>query len=371
MPAGASPGQALTGDSRPGDNSAGEDRAGEGCPAHTLPADVLPADLLPADLLSADAVAGHGGRHAGLLARAKVNYALHVTGRRADGYHLLDSLVAFPEIGDRLTLALRDGSAGAPQPNLRPDLRLTLSGPFAASLAGDPSGEAAGDNLVLRAAAAFFASGDRPLAGGMASFHLDKRLPVASGIGGGSADAAAALRLLAAAFPGHPGVTRLAGIAAGLGADIPMCLESRPALVGGIGERIAPLARLPAHALVLVNPGEEVATPDVFRTLARRDNPPLPPLPADGFATFDALVGWLGATRNDLEPPALSLCPAIGAVLAALRGAPETRLARMSGSGATCFALTTDAAAATALAARLARHRPGWWVAAAPVAAVG
>ena len=185
-----------------------------------------------------------------------------------------------------------------------------------------------------------------------------------------SADAAAALTLLDQAFPGRLTPAELGGIAETLGADVPMCLEGRPALVSGIGEAVSPLAALPGHALVLVNPGVPVATPAVFRALSRRDNPPLPPLPGTGLATLDALTGWLAATRNDLEAPAIAVCPQIEGVLAALRDQDGVLLARMSGSGATCFAILEDLAGARALANRLAIARPGWWIEAAEVAPV-
>lgn len=294
------------------------------------------------------------------LARAKVNYALHVTGQRHDGYHLLESLVAFPRIGDRLTL-----DAGGAREN-RPELAVT--GPFANALEGGNGGDHS-DNLVLRAARAFLSGCAGDVTPALA-FHLEKALPVASGIGGGSADAAAALALLGETFPESLPSATLTRIAESLGADVPMCLTGRPAIVSGIGETVAPLSGLPAHALVLVNPGVPVATPDVFRALARRDNPSLPPLPASGFATLDALAGWLTATRNDLETPAIAICPVIGSVLSALRDQAGVRLARMSGSGATCFALMDDLESASALAQRLALAHPGWWIKAAPVETV-
>ncbi|SOC26018.1 4-(cytidine 5'-diphospho)-2-C-methyl-D-erythritol kinase [Stappia indica] len=298
-----------------------------------------------------------------LLARAKINYALHVTGRRADGYHLLQSLVAFAEFGDVLSA---EPTAGA-------DHALTLKGPFAGALAADTAGDnKTGDNLVLRALDALaraFGTALPPLA-----LTLDKRLPVASGIGGGSADAAAALRLGFAAMagrePGEDEMARLAEIAGTLGADVPMCLASTPALVSGTGTEVASLPRFPGHAILLANPGLPVATPEVFARLERRDNPPLSPLADSDLATFDALVGWLEGTRNDLETPALRLAPPIAEVLAALRVAPGARLARMSGSGATCFALFAGIEEAEREARRLTDRHPGWWIQAAPVAAV-
>lgn len=270
------------------------------------------------------------------FAPAKVNLALHVTGRRADGYHLLDSLVAFPRIGDSL--------------EARPaaDWSLAIDGPFAAGLEAGP------DNLVLRAAALF-------PPGPALALRLTKALPVASGIGGGSADAAAALRLIArsrgTALPAPAAVL-------GLGADVPVCLAGAPARMSGIGEVLTPLA-LPPASLVLVNPGVPVPTGAVFARLASRDNPPLAPIPA--FADAPALAGYLAAQRNDLEPPARAVAPVVGEVVTALGQASGCLLARMSGSGATCFGLFATAARAEAAAADIRRRSPEWWVAAAPI----
>ena len=274
------------------------------------------------------------GDAAGEFAPAKVNLALHVTGRRADGLHLLDSLVVFPAFGDRLEA---EPAAG---------LSLAIEGPFAGDLgAGD-------DNLVVRAARLL-----DPSRG--AAIRLAKHLPVASGIGGGSADAAAALRLLARLWglPLPPGEAVLA-----LGADLPVCLARRPCRMRGIGERLAPVT-LPPMWVVLANPGVPVPTGAVFAGLASRENPALPEVPA--FANADALFGWLAAQRNDLEAPALAVAPAIAATLAALRAQPGCGLARMSGSGATCFGLFAGEGAALAAAAALRRAEAGWWVAAA------
>ena len=265
-------------------------------------------------------------------APAKLNLALHVTGRRADGYHLLDSLVGFAGLGDRVTVA--------------PGRGLVLRGPFAADLPAE-------GNLCARAA---------DLMGLSAAITLEKHLPVASGIGGGSADAAAVLRGLARGGAALPGPEALAK----LGADVPVCLAGRPARMRGAGEVLDPLPDLPALPLVLVNPGVALATPAVFAALATRDNPGLPPLPAR-FADAPALLDWLAATRNDLQEPARALAPAIGEVLDALAHA-GAGLARMSGSGATCFGLFATAPAADAAATRLRAARPGWWVAATGLA---
>lgn len=272
-------------------------------------------------------------------APAKLNLALHVTGRRADGYHLLDSLVVFAGAGDRVRVA----------PDEALSLRVT-----GAEGQGLPAGE---DNLVLRAARAFGA--DRG-----AAITLDKALPVASGIGGGSADAAATLRALARLW-GRPLPGAEAVLA--LGADVPVCLAGRPARMSGIGETLAPLPELPEMAVVLVNPRVEISTPAVFRALARKDNPPLGPLP-DRFATAGALVRWLARQRNDLETPAIALAPVVAAVLEALR-ATGPLLARMSGSGATCFGLYNNLSEAEVAAAALSARAGDWWVRAAPVLA--
>lgn len=279
------------------------------------------------------------------FAAAKVNLALHVTGRRADGYHLLDSLVAFVDVGDKLTAA----SA--------PATTLTLAGPFGA---GVPAGA---DNLVLRAA--------RMVAGGMGvAFTLDKRLPPASGIGGGSADAAAAIRAVlrllhgpeaAAAFRARRQALDRAALAA-LGADVPVCLMSEAARMRGIGEDLAPAGPLPETCILLVNPGIELPTPAVFQALPEKSHPPLPAeLP--GWPDARALAQWLAAQRNDLESPARRIAPSIAEVLEALEGQPGTLLARMSGSGATCFALFAHAAQARAAGAAIRGARPAWWVA--------
>ncbi|MGI1662885.1 4-(cytidine 5'-diphospho)-2-C-methyl-D-erythritol kinase [Palleronia sp. KMU-117] len=267
-----------------------------------------------------------------VFAPAKVNLTLHVTGQRTDGYHLLDSLVVFADVGDRVTLALAE----------RPSFKVT--GPFAASV---PLGD---ENLVLRAAR--LCAPDRSLAIG-----LEKGLPPASGLGGGSADAAAVARGVAALTGGRPDPDALLA----LGADVPMCLASGAARVRGIGERIKPLAGLPALPAVLVNPGHAMPTPPVFAALKRKDNPPMSdPLPV--FAGPAGLIGWLAAQRNDLEAPAMAILPEVSRVLAALGACEGVRLARMSGSGATCFALFDDAEAAARAAARLGGLHPGWWV---------
>ena len=264
------------------------------------------------------------------FAPAKVNLWLRVTGRREDGYHLLDSLVAFAAVGD------------AVEARPAPSLVLTRDGPFADAV---PAGE---DNLVLQAA--------RMLAGASgagAGLRLTKRLPPASGIGGGSADAAATLRALVRLW----GLDAEAAAAAApaLGADVPVCLASRPCRMQGIGERLAPCA-LPPLGLVLANPLVALETRAVFAARSGDFAPPFPPPRA--WADAAALAADIRAAGNDLAPAALALCPPIGDVLAALAALPGSLCAAMSGSGATCFALFADAAAARRAAAALPA---AWW----------
>ncbi len=270
------------------------------------------------------------------FAPAKINLHLHVVGRRDDGYHLLDSLVVFAGVGDRLSV-----SAGS-------DLSLTVIGPFAAGLAAEP------DNLVLRAA-----RGLADLAGIRASgaLVLEKNLPVASGIGGGSADAAATLRLLCQFWGVMPDLDALA---AALGADVPVCLVGRPALMSGVGEVLVPAPPLPQVGLVLVNPGAAVSTPAVFRARSRGEVSEVACLPRAGWRDAFALADDLRALRNDLQAAACSIAPAIGDVLGVLASVPGCLVARMSGSGATCFGLFASARAAWEAAAGI--RRAGWWV---------
>ena len=279
-------------------------------------------------------------------APAKLNLYLHVLGRRADGYHELDSLVAFADVGDRLTVA--------PAPD---GPHLTITGPFAAPLlAEDPAG-----NLVTRAAVALAERLGRAPA---VRIGLEKTLPVASGIGGGSADAAACLRALARLWGMPADAPDLYEIGARLGADVPVCLAGRPAYFGGIGDKLDPAPALPETHVVLVNPGVPVPTPAVFK--ARRGDFSAPARFAEAPATAAALAARLAERRNDLTAPALTVAPVIATVLEALAATPGCLLPRLSGSGATCFALYATAAEAQAAAARLAR--PGWWVTAARLA---
>jgi 4-diphosphocytidyl-2-C-methyl-D-erythritol kinase len=274
-------------------------------------------------------------------AAAKLNLYLHVLGRRADGYHLLDSLVAFAEVGDEIS--------AAPAPRLS----LEVSGPQAAALAGDHA-----DNLVWRAAVLLAQETGRAPA---AALHLVKRLPVASGIGGGSSDAAACLRALDALWRLGLDDATLAAIGARLGADVPVCLAARAAWLGGIGERIEPAPALPAVTALLVNPGAGLATPAVFKARAGDFSTParFAAMPADAAG----LAALLAERRNDLTAAAVSLMPEISLVLARLERLEGALIARMSGSGATCFALFAAPEAAEDGAARLRREVLGWWVA--------
>jgi 4-diphosphocytidyl-2-C-methyl-D-erythritol kinase len=281
-------------------------------------------------------------------ARAKVNLALHVTGRRPDGYHLLDSLVVFAEVADTLRAV----------PLGNDDVTFTVDGQFVRDLAeaGDVH-----DNLVLRAADLLIRSFPAHRIHGV-RLELTKRLPVAAGLGGGSADAAAALRRLNRTWGLGLAAAELAALGLRLGADVPMCLLSRPLRASGIGERVTPVAGIPALPLLLVNPGVRVATPDVFRRLARAERPGLPPLPPR-FGSVMEFVMWLRKTRNDLTEPASALAPEIGRVLKALAADPDCLIARMTGSGATVFGVFMSVDSANRAADRLHAARPDWWLA--------
>ncbi len=267
------------------------------------------------------------------FAPAKVNLALHVVGRRADGYHLLDSLVVFAEIGDTVTARTAES------------LSMTVSGPNAEGVPVDAS------NLMMKAARLL-----DPSRG--ATLHLEKRLPPASGIGGGSSDASATLRALSVLWdmPEPSPQTTLP-----LGADLPVCMVGAPTRMEGIGDVLTPVSGLPPLHMVLANPRVGVATPDVFKRLRSRDNPGLDPVPASGF------VDWLSAQRNDLEAPAVEALPQIADGLAALRATDGCLLARMSGSGATCFGLYETAAEAEVAVASFRVAHPRWWAASGPV----
>lgn len=271
-------------------------------------------------------------------APAKINLYLHVTGRRPDRYHLLDSLIAFADVHDDVIVERADA------------LDLSLEGPFAGALSGEA------DNLVLRAARALAA------AAGLvprARIRLVKRLPVAGGIGGGSADAAAALRALADLWQ-VPDSLPMADIALSLGADVPMCLAGTAAFAGGVGEELVPAPRLPGCALLLVNPGAPLSTPAVFAArsgpfseAARFDEAP---------QTAAALAALLAQRRNDLEKPACGLEQVVRTAIGNLSAEPGCLLARMSGSGATCFGLFAEDGDCAAAATHLATAHPDWWV---------
>ncbi|EME70206.1 4-diphosphocytidyl-2-C-methyl-D-erythritol kinase [Paramagnetospirillum caucaseum] len=273
-------------------------------------------------------------------APAKVNLTLHVVGRRDDGYHLLDSLVAFAGVGDTLEFRPAD------------TLRLEVTGPTAGQIPAE------GENIVLKAA--------RLLAGAAgvtrgAAITLTKRLPVAAGIGGGSADAAAALKGLMRLWDVVLPAGTLAKVALSIGADVPVCLAGTPTRMMGVGEMLEPAPALPPAWLLLVNPMVPLHTPPVFKA---RTGPfsaadPLTDSPRDA----KALAAALAARRNDLTPPAITIEPVVGEVLAAIAATPDCLLPRMSGSGATCFGLYAEESQARAAAARLAAAHPAWWIA--------
>ncbi|MDF1727865.1 MAG: 4-(cytidine 5'-diphospho)-2-C-methyl-D-erythritol kinase [Sulfitobacter sp.] len=258
-----------------------------------------------------------------LEAPAKINLTLHVTGRRPDGYHLLDSLVVFADLGDVI-----DMTGGA-------NLSLTVSGPFASGVPTDQR------NLVWRAAEA---------AGLTGAIKLQKNLPHGAGIGGGSSDAAAILR-----HAGRP------DLAPGLGADVPVCLRPEAQRMTGIGAELTALVGLPAFPAVLVNPGAHLPTPAVFQALERPDNAPMTKLPGED-QDLTGWLDWLALQRNDLEAAARHLAPVVGEVLATLQAQKGARVVRMSGSGSTCFALFEQASQATAAAKWIGNAQDDWWV---------
>ncbi len=280
------------------------------------------------------------------IAPAKINLYLHVTGRRADGYHLLDSLVAFAGIHD--VLSVRQAA----------DLTLELDGPFAEDV---PAGS---DNLVLRAARAL-----REQAGinDGAALKLTKRLPAAGGIGGGSADAAAALRALNGLWGLGLADSDLLAIGLKLGADVPVCLRGRAVFMGGIGEDLRPAPVLPRAWVIMVNPGVALSTPAVFEKRRRMTGDDFSAPAGFDYVPQDAaeLAAVLAKRRNDLEDAAVALVPAVGDVLAVLNDTAGVLLARMSGSGATCFGILGGAEEAATAALVLAGAHPDWWIKAA------
>ncbi|SOC35069.1 4-diphosphocytidyl-2-C-methyl-D-erythritol kinase [Rhizobium subbaraonis] len=286
-------------------------------------------------------------------APAKINLALHVTGQREDGYHLLDMLVTFTAFGDRIAVSPAQAD------------HFTLSGRFSQSLEGEGA-----NNLVIKARDRLRELLlQRGASAPPVHLHLEKNLPIASGVGGGSADAAAALRALLnlwnGALPCHDLADHdladldLADLALGLGADVPMCLVARPLIARGVGEAIELRADLPAFPMVLVNPLLGVSTPETFRRLAQKDNPRLK-VPKAGTGKPCWLAAMQGM-RNDLETPAISLVPEIASVKRAL-AATGAGLVRMSGSGATCFGIYNTTQAAQQAAGALAKMQPNWFV---------
>lgn len=269
------------------------------------------------------------------LARAKVNLCLHITGKRADGYHLLDSLVVFPDIGDVLRVEASN------------DLTLSIDGPFC-------NGLSVTDNLVLKAAQML-----RPVGRG-AALTLTKNLPISSGIGGGSADAAAALRLLSRFWDVPMPRDTLP-----LGADVPVCVVEQTTRMQGIGEDLTPISNLPNFGIVLVNPLVSVSTAQIFAMLTQTKNPAI--TRPDGFATATKLFQYLADQRNDMQPAAVKIAPQIGQVLTEIQRQTECGLARMSGSGGTCFGMFSTVAQAQLAADAIARQQPNWWVVASQV----
>jgi 4-diphosphocytidyl-2-C-methyl-D-erythritol kinase len=286
----------------------------------------------------ADSDAGAGAR----LAPAKINLALHVTGLRPNGYHTIESLAVFTRFGDRLDAAPAEADSFA------------VSGKYAVDVPADDG------NLILKARDTlrqrFGADATPPVA-----LSLEKNLPVASGIGGGSSDAAASLRALIKVWKLVVDEAELARIGLALGADVPMCLIAQPLLARGVGDELDVLPNFPSLGLVLVNPGVAVSTAEVFAGLEHRDNEKLPPLPKK--IDFHSLRNWLEITRNDLQPVAQKLHPAIGRALSALKRA-DAGFARMSGSGATCFGLFETGNVAKRAAASIRSHYPEMFVAA-------
>ncbi len=288
----------------------------------------------------AEPVAAASSGHVEAPAPAKVNLYLRVVGRRPDGYHLLDSLAVFVDLADRISAEPAD------------DLALAVDGPFA-----ERSGPLEG-NLVLRAARLLAGESGRG-----ARLTLTKSIPVEAGLGGGSSDAAATLRLLDRLWDLRTPRDRLAETALRLGADVPVCLAGRPTLMAGIGEALTPAPALPPCAILLVNPGVATATPQVFRAHAALTGgvhaAPMPLAAAPRDAAH--LAAELKARGNDLLPAARTVAPAIGDALAELERLPDALHVSMTGSGATCFALFEDVAGARRAAALLAERRPSWW----------
>ncbi len=281
-------------------------------------------------------------------ARAKINLALHVLNRRADGYHLLDSVVVFAELADRLTAGDSDESV----------VEIGIDGEFADDLAETTR---PADNLVCAVADALIRAFPDRVPGGV-RIDLTKNLPIAAGIGGGSADAAATLRLLNRIWRLGLTMPQLAELGASLGADVPVCVFSRPARMQGIGERVTPVVTIPAMPVVLVNPGVAVETGAIFRRLKPAERSPLPSMPERAMSPME-LVFWLRKTRNDLFAPACEAAPVIETAVRMLASDSDCMFARMSGSGATVFGIFLSIDAASRAAERLQEARPNWWTA--------
>lgn len=279
-----------------------------------------------------------------VFAPAKINLTLHVVGKRPDGYHLLDSLVAFAGVGDWISVRPAD------------DFALEIKGPFAKELSGE--------NLVTKAARYFAAASGRSEG---AHITLEKNLPIASGLGGGSADAAATLIALAQAWDENLAQLADADLAAGLGADVPVCLRRTPTFMRGVGEKLTPAPALPPAWLALVNPRKPLITKTVFAALNGRHSAPLPEGRFAGLASAADLARTLAQARNDLTAPAGELMPEIAVMLESLENTPGCLAARMSGSGPTCFGLFADSPAAGGAAEAIRVAHPGWWTTAAPL----
>ena len=274
-------------------------------------------------------------------AAAKINLALHVTARRDDGYHCLDTLVTFANFGDLISVEPAD------------DISLTIEGPFADDLGSKD------DNLVLKAARLLQrVARDCEIGAPGAAIFLNKRLPIASGVGGGSADAAATLLALCELWKVEPDATNLEKTALQLGADVPMCMFSKPLNATGIGEEIVPV-ELTELNMVLINPGIHISTPKIFRALANANSPRLPPIKPH--LSSEELLDWLQNTKNDLQAPAIKLAPQIQTVLNALKENSECKFVRMSGSGATCFGLYSSFEQAEKAANDIGQRNPDWW----------
>jgi 4-diphosphocytidyl-2-C-methyl-D-erythritol kinase len=275
-------------------------------------------------------------------AHAKINLALHVTGRRADGYHMIESLAVFTRFGDRVETELADSDD------------FSVSGRYASAIPIDDS------NLVVKARDTLRREAGLQSTPPVA-IRLEKNLPVASGVGGGSSDAAAVLRGLVQTWGLDFGDAELTRVGLSLGADIPMCLVAKPLIARGVGDELSVVTGFPALGLVLINPGVAVSTAEVFEALSNRDNEGLPPLPRS--LDFHSIRNWLEITRNDLEPTARAIQPAIGKALSVLDKA-GAGFARMSGSGATCFGLFETGNVAKRAAADIRGRHPDWFVAA-------